>query len=109
MEERAKMKHCECPPRCFCQYDVQELREIGYKKMVQGIPTVELVKNAKSVREKELISVVSMFDLDDTVSEIMIREKMSGETCNVLACREILKRRLLRKLEKDMDRRADGV
>lgn len=95
------MKHCECPPKCFCKYDAHEMREIGYKKLIQGVSTVELLRNAKTAREKELISVVSLLDLDNVVSEIMIREKMSGETCNVLACREILRRRLYRILGKE--------
>ena len=37
-----------------------------------------------------------MLDLDDVVAEIMIREKMSGEFCDVLGCHEDLKQRLLK-------------
>lgn len=98
-EKNEIIKHCGCPPKCFCKYDAHELQGIGYKKLVQGVPTVELIKSAKSPREKELISVVSMLDLDSVVADIMIREKMSGESCNVLACRENLRERLFKLLE----------
>jgi len=77
--------------------------DVGYKKFIQRIPTVELIHNAKSEREKELIEVVAMLDLDDVVAEIMIREKMSGESCNVLSCRDILKRKLYKALKIDTE------
>ncbi len=92
-------KHCRCPQKCFCKYDEHELRDIGYKKLIQRVPTVKLIETAKTAREKELISVVSMLDLDDVVAEIMIKEKMSGESCNVLGCRENLRKRLFKLLE----------
>ena len=46
---------------------------------------------AKSSREKELISVVSMLDLDDSVAEIMIREKIQGEPVMCLLAVKFLK------------------
>ncbi len=88
--------HTPCPSRCFCKYDADELKEVAYKKIIQKVPTLELLGSAKSQREKELISVVAMLDLDDNVAEIMIREKMSAESCDVLGCREGLKQRLLK-------------
>lgn len=94
-KESEIIKHCGCSSKCFCKYDEHELLDVGYKKLIQRIPTVKLIQDAKSEREKELIEVVAMLDLDDIVAEIMIREKMSGKSCNVLGCRENLRKRLL--------------
>jgi len=93
------MKHCKCPPKCFCKYDEHELLDVAYKKIVQKIPTVELIQNSQSKSGKELIEVVALLDLDDVVAEVMIREKMSDESCDVLGCRENLRSRIFKLLD----------
>ncbi len=85
---------CDCPPRCFCKYDVGELLPVAREKQAKGVPAVALMKHARSDHEKELICVVAMLDLDDSVAEIMIREHMSSESCDVSACRNNLQRKL---------------
>ena len=85
---------CECPSSCFCKFDAHELLEVGRRKFIQHIPTLDLMKAARSPREKEIIRVVSLLDLNDYVAQIMIREKMVCHTCDVLACRADLKKRL---------------
>lgn len=89
---------CKCSSKCFCKYDADELRDIGYKKFVQKIPTVELLKKAGTDRERELVSVVAMLDLGGEVAEIMIREKRSAVSCDVPNCRDTLKRKLFKLL-----------
>lgn len=90
---------CGCPSRCFCKYDAAELLEIGYKKVRQRVPTVKLIREARSPQERERVCVVSMLDLDAGVAEIMIREHMAGAACDVMACRDNLRQRLLTALE----------
>lgn len=95
MSDEAKViEECGCPSKCFCKYDVHELLEIARKKRIHGIPTVHLINQAASDREKELICVVALLDLNDVVVEIMINEHMSSESCDVLACRQGLRRKL---------------
>ncbi len=64
------------------------------QKRAQGVPAVDLLHHARTDHEKELICVVAMLDLDDSVAEIMIREHMSSESCDVSACRTRLRRQL---------------
>ena len=90
---------CQCPSRCFCKYRVDELEEIGRKKIVEKFLTVSLMRKASSARDKDLICVISMLDIDDSIAEIMIREHLANATCDVLACRENLKRRLYLRLK----------
>lgn len=90
---------CQCPSRCFCKYQVGDLEEIGRRKLIANVPTVELMKSASSDREKDLICVISMLDVDEAIADIMIREHMADAACDVLACRESLKRRLYRRLK----------
>ncbi|HEX9783969.1 MAG TPA: hypothetical protein VGA56_14705 [Opitutaceae bacterium] len=97
--ETGLIDRCRCPSRCFCKYDTAELLEIGEKKLRQHIPTIELLRHARSTREKELVCVVSMLDLDDVVAEIMIREHMADAACDVMACRDELRNRLLAALD----------
>lgn len=95
MNNDAKViKECGCPSKCFCKYTVAELLEIAKAKKIKGISTVNLIKQATSDFEKDRICTVAMLDLDDSVAEIMINEHMSGESCDVLACRAGLRKRL---------------
>ena len=90
---------CQRPTRCFCKYEVEELEELGRKKFIERFPTVKLMQSASTQRDKDLICVISMLDIDDSIAEIMIREHMADATCDVLACRENLKRRLHHRLK----------
>ena len=93
------IRECGCPSKCFCKYEVGELLDIARAKMVEGVSTVDLVKRATSDHERELICTVAMLDLDDAVAEIMINEHMSGRSCDVLACRNGLLKRLNKALK----------
>lgn len=93
-DEVKVIEECGCPSSCFCKYHAAELLDIARKKLVEGIPTVDLIKQAASDHEIELICTVAMLDLDDGVAEIMINEHMSVESCDVLACRKGLRKRL---------------
>ena len=90
---------CQCPSRCFCKYRVDDLEVIGRKKLVEKLTTVSLMQKASNTRNKDLICVISMLDIDDSIAEIMIQEHMAIATCEVLACRENLKCRFYRRLK----------
>jgi len=86
------------PQFCFCNYDLDELIELGYKKYVKNIPTVELMKEATSEKEKDEICVISMLDVDDDKLEEVMSDMLEDEKCNVLSCRKLLRRQIRKKL-----------
>lgn len=83
----------KCP---LCSIPFDELTKWAEKRYIDNIPTVELLKQAKSEHEKEIITIVGMLDVDDSVLEEII-SKSSINDCNVYSCRYKLKRWLKEK------------
>ena len=86
------------PELCFCEYDIDELIHVGHKRYVENIPTVELMKNALSEKEKDEICVISMLDVDDDKLEKLRGDRVVDQKCNVISCRRLLRKQIKRKL-----------
>lgn len=53
------------PSRCFCQIPDEEMQPWVKKRYVDHVPTMELLQSTDDPHEKEVISIVSMLDVDD--------------------------------------------
>ena len=60
------------PQHCFCQIPDSELMHWAKMRYLEQIPTLDLLDATDDPHEKEVISIVSMLDLDeDTMLELM--------------------------------------
>lgn len=86
------------PKACFCEYDLDDLIDVGYKRYVKNIPTVELMEKAISEKEKDEICLISMLDIDeDNLAEVM-GDLIVDEKCHILSCRRLLRKQIGKKL-----------
>ncbi len=81
------------PTHCFCQVPDEEMRPWVEKRYVDHVPTMELLKSTDNAHDKEVISMVSMLDVDDdTLLGVMSDVDMPGD--HILDCRETTRRKL---------------
>ncbi len=79
------------PGRCFCEITMDELVGWARKRYLEGISTVELLSMAKSRQEKEAVGMVALLDVsDDELARIL--SPLRASDCNVLACRDHVRR-----------------
>lgn len=79
-------------PGCMGHYDFDSIARYARKRFIEGYNTVELMLQAKSLREKEEIALVAMMDLDDTsVENLRLYCRHAGE-CQVTNCRKVIKK-----------------
>lgn len=95
----AAIDHLQRPGRCFCQIPLQELEVWFERHYVQGIPTVELLKSAANTHDREVISVVALFELDDT-SVLKLMGDVNLPEHHILHCREYFREKLSEYLAK---------
>lgn len=81
------------PHHCFCQVPEPELLFWMRKRYVEGISTIELINSTEDSHEREVISIVSMLDLDeDEMLELM--GDVEKPVHHIVHCREKLKQML---------------
>ncbi len=79
-------------PGCLGNYNFDSIALFARKRFIEGCNTIDLMKNARTRREKEEIALVAMLDLNDrAVSDLKLDCKHAG-TCKVTICRNLLKR-----------------
>jgi len=85
---------------CFCQIPLAELEMWFNKHYQQGIPTLELLAAANNAHEREVISIVAMFELDDA-SVLQLMGDVSLPEHHILHCREYFREKLQQCLNKN--------
>jgi len=96
MGQAAMTLASEIPPpkRCFCQITMDELTGWARKRYLEQIPTIRLLSLAKSPQQREAVSIVALLDVaDDEVIRMLTPLTPSG--CNILACRDTVKKWLV--------------
>ncbi len=92
---------------CFGKYDIRELLPIVEKKFVDGLSTVELLKEAQNDEEKDKVAIVALLDLDDeTVMNLLSDNKNGDANFHILSCRNRLKK-TLRHMDMNKNNRTD--
>jgi hypothetical protein len=81
------------PQHCFCQIPDSELMYWVKKRYLEKIPTLDLLDSTDDPHEREVISIISMLDLDeDTMLELMGDVEMPIH--HIVHCREHVKKLL---------------
>jgi hypothetical protein len=81
------------PTHCFCEVPDEEMRPWVQKRYVDHVPTMDLLQSTDDPHEKEVISIVSMLDVDDdTLLGVMC--EVDKPDPHILACRENVRRML---------------
>ena len=87
-------------PGCVGKYDFDEIIFFAKKRFIEGLDTITLLKQARSVREKEEIILISLLDVeDDQVKDIQL-DCSHATNCQVQNCRQRLKQMFKDSLDK---------
>ncbi|MDH5516879.1 MAG: hypothetical protein OEY36_03540 [Gammaproteobacteria bacterium] len=78
-------------PDCMGNYDFDNIADFAKKRFIDGYSTIELLLQAKTVREKEEIALVAMMDLDDATVEKLELSCQYAKQCQVTNCRTVIK------------------
>lgn len=89
-----KKPACNCPSKCFCKFEPEELVEVAIRKFEFGESTVSLMKQAKTSHQRDIVCIVSMLDVEDRMADYLVPGRMDNPTCDVLNCRETLRKNL---------------
>lgn len=81
------------PHHCYCQIPEVELLYWARKRFIEGISTLELINSTDDPHEREVISIVSMLDLDQGVMLEMM-SNVNKPTDHILHCWEYVRRLL---------------
>ncbi len=79
-------------PGCLSHYNFDHIAFFAIKRFVEGQATLDLMKCARSEREKEEIALVSLLDMDDDKVRDLNLCCIHAESCKSLDCRERLRR-----------------
>jgi hypothetical protein len=78
------------PSHCFCEIPDEELRPWVDKKYRDHRSTLELVQSTDDPRQKEIISIVALLDVDEETM-IQMMGDVSKPTHHIIHCRQNVK------------------
>ena len=81
------------PHHCFCEIPDAELKPWVEKRYRENRPTVELIHSTDDPRQKEIISIVALLDVDEE-SMLRMMGDVNKPTHHIIHCRENVKRML---------------
>ena len=81
-----------CVPGCIGKYNFAIVALFARIRFIEGRNTTDLMRNARTPREKEEIALVAMLDLNDkAITDLKLDCKHAG-TCKATNCRNLLKK-----------------
>jgi len=81
------------PQHCFCEIPDAELRPWVQKRYRENIPTVKLLHSTDDPRQKEIISIVALLDVDEK-SMLELMGNSGKPEHHIIHCRENVKHML---------------
>lgn len=85
-------------PRCMGNYNFDHISFFAKKRFIEGCNTIELMKAAKTEKEKEEIALVSLLDIEDgQIQDLHLCCKHTGR-CKAIDCRN----KLIKMIEKEL-------
>jgi hypothetical protein len=81
------------PHHCFCEIPDEELLPWVEKRYRENIPTVELIHSTNNPRQKEIISIVALLDVDEQ-SMLQMMGDVDKPEHHIIHCRENVKHML---------------
>ena len=94
-------------PDCLGHYDFEKIAHYARRRFVEGCPTVTLLAQAESEREREEIALVSLLDVEDDQIRGLELDCRHARHCKVLDCRDRLKALLRDQLAVQLPNPAD--
>lgn len=88
-----ELKHLKHPSKCFCQFNKDDLIPWIDKRYHKNIPTIDLLDEATSEEEKEIVSIVALLDVDEHIL-YKIMDKVDMPKHHILNCRDEIKDQL---------------
>ncbi len=90
-------------PGCLGNYNFANIAQFARKRFIEGCNTIDLMRNARTHREKEEIALGAMLDLKGkTVTDLRLDCKHAG-TCKVTNCRNRRKKMIAEGLVQNND------
>ena len=81
------------PHHCFCEIPNEELLPWVEKRYRENIPTVELLHSTNDPRQKEIISIVALLDVDEP-SMLQLMGDVDKPEHHIIHCRANVKHML---------------
>ena len=79
------------PCDCLGYYDFDQVVVFAKQKFIDGYSTIDLLKNAKTQKERDEVTLIAFFDLDvDCVTELSLHCRFA-EVCTVKNCWQTFK------------------
>ncbi len=75
------------PTHCFCQVSMDDLTKWAVKRYYENVSTTDLLKSTDDPYEKEVISIVSLLDIDDKTMFALMGDVNKPEH-HIIHCRE---------------------
>jgi len=79
-------------PGCFGNYDFDHIAKFAKKRFVDGSSTINLLEQARSETEREVIALVCMLDVEDKFVIDVKLECRYADDCKVTNCRDKLRK-----------------
>ncbi len=81
------------PRHCFCEIPEEELRPWAEKKFKEHLSTLDLIRSTDDPRQKEIISIVALLDVDEETMLQMMGD-VQQPTHHIIHCRESVRQML---------------
>jgi hypothetical protein len=81
------------PQHCFCDIPDDELQPWVEKRYGEHRPTIELLHSTNDPRQREIISIVAMLDVDEATM-LQLMGDVDKPSHHIIHCRENVKRML---------------
>jgi len=79
-------------PGCFGHYNFDHIAKFARKRFIDGISTINLLEQAGSENEREVIALVCMLDVEDKFVIDVSLDCRYADECKVTNCRDKLKK-----------------
>ena len=78
-------------PFCLGNYNFDNIALYARKRFIEGCNSIDLIKKAKSNKERQEILLVEMMDIDESTVDNLQLSCQYTEQCKVTSCRKIIK------------------
>jgi hypothetical protein len=90
------------PTNCFCQFPKTELKKWAKQRYVEHHSTIELLNEASSIHDKEVISAVALIDIDEA-SMVKMMGNVDLPEHHIVHCR-LQAKQMIEELQKENKR-----
>ncbi|ROR32207.1 hypothetical protein [Inmirania thermothiophila] len=86
MEATKRLDATARPARCFCEVEAAALREVLRRRHLEGRSTVELLQAARNERERTLVALVALLDVEEETLRTLLAPRLRPG-CDPVVCR----------------------